>query len=78
MTIAHPRGQGPVFFWVKLSGLSSHTSTDDHKLYRTAGMIENLAQGDPSRNGKDGLIARRCNYRGLSEARARKLKSAFG
>ncbi|MGI9088122.1 MAG: thiamine pyrophosphate-dependent enzyme [Chthoniobacterales bacterium] len=46
--IAHMRaGNGPVFFWVKMERLSSHTSSDDHKLYRSAEEIENLEKGDP-------------------------------
>jgi len=36
-------GGGPVFFWVNMERLSSHTSSDDHKLYRTA---EELAEGE--------------------------------
>ncbi|HSV63005.1 MAG TPA: thiamine pyrophosphate-dependent enzyme [Chthoniobacterales bacterium] len=36
-------GGGPVFFWVNMERLSSHTSSDDHKLYRTA---EELAAGE--------------------------------
>ncbi|MEP6976194.1 MAG: thiamine pyrophosphate-dependent enzyme, partial [Spartobacteria bacterium] len=55
---AHLRaGKGPVFFWVKMERLSSHTSSDDHKLYRTAEEIENLAAGDPLTKWKDRLIA---------------------
>ena len=37
--------------------LSSHTSSDDHKLYRSAEEIENLAEGDPLAKWKDVLIA---------------------
>src|SRR5438477_4674998 len=29
-------GNGPAFFWVNMERLSSHTSSDDHKLYRSA------------------------------------------
>ncbi|MGI8431514.1 MAG: thiamine pyrophosphate-dependent enzyme, partial [Chthoniobacterales bacterium] len=50
-------GQGPVFFWVKMERLSSHTSSDDHKLYRSAAEIEALAQGDPLTKWKERLIA---------------------
>src|SRR5205807_87239 len=33
---AHIReGKGPVFFWVMMERLSSHTSSDDHRLYRS-------------------------------------------
>ena len=36
--------------------LSSHTSSDDHKLYRSAEEIENLPEGDPLTKWKDRLI----------------------
>ena len=56
--IAHLRaGKGPVFFWVKMERLSSHTSSDDHKLYRAAEEIENLAEGDPLTKWKESLVA---------------------
>ena len=56
--IAHLRaGKGPVFFWVTMERLSSHTSSDDHKLYRSEEEIENLAEGDPLAKWKDVLIA---------------------
>ncbi len=55
---AHLRAdKGPVFFWVKMERLSSHTSSDDHKLYRTAEEIEKLSEGDPLEKFKDRLIA---------------------
>ncbi|MEO6872387.1 MAG: thiamine pyrophosphate-dependent dehydrogenase E1 component subunit alpha, partial [Chthoniobacterales bacterium] len=50
-------GNGPIFFWVKMERLSSHTSSDDHKLYRSAAEIEALAQGDPVTKWKERLIA---------------------
>ena len=56
--IAHLRaGKGPVFFWVTMERLSSHTSSDDQKLYRSAEEIANLAEADPLTNWKDRLIA---------------------
>ncbi|MEO7723977.1 MAG: thiamine pyrophosphate-dependent enzyme [Chthoniobacterales bacterium] len=55
---AHLRaGKGPIFFWVKMERLSSHTSSDDHKLYRTVEEIEKLAEGDPLTKYKEQLIA---------------------
>jgi 2-oxoisovalerate dehydrogenase E1 component len=55
--IAHLRaGKGPVFLWVNMERLSSHTSSDDHKLYRSAEEIDNLAEGDPLTKWKDRLI----------------------
>jgi 2-oxoisovalerate dehydrogenase E1 component len=50
-------GQGPVFFWVRMERLSSHTSSDDHKLYRSAEEIEALDQCDPLKCWKEQLIA---------------------
>jgi len=56
--IAHLRAdKGPVFFWVTMERLSSHTSSDDHKLYRTEEEIENLPKCDPLTKWKDRLIA---------------------
>ncbi len=48
--IAHMRaGKGPVFFWVKMERLSSHTSSDDQKLYRSEEELKNLEKADPIR-----------------------------
>jgi len=49
-------GSGPFFFWVKMERLSSHTSSDDHKLYRDAEELENLEKCDPLLCWKDRLI----------------------
>lgn len=40
-------GEGPVFLWVKVERLSSHTSSDDHTLYRSKEDIAALAHRDP-------------------------------
>jgi 2-oxoisovalerate dehydrogenase E1 component len=50
-------GDGPSFFWVVMERLSSHTSSDDHKLYRSAEDIANLAKSDPLTKWRDELIA---------------------
>src|SRR5262245_2870646 len=50
-------GKGSGFFWVTMERLSSHTRSDDHKLYRAAEEIENLAAADPLAKWKDALIA---------------------
>ncbi|HEX4667216.1 MAG TPA: thiamine pyrophosphate-dependent enzyme, partial [Chthoniobacterales bacterium] len=56
--ITHLRaGKGPVFFWVKMERLSSHTSSDDHKLYRSAEEIAGLSEADPLTKWRDQLIA---------------------
>jgi 2-oxoisovalerate dehydrogenase E1 component len=55
--ISHLRaGKGPVFFWVNMERLSSHTSSDDHKLYRSAEEIENLTESDPLTKWKAALV----------------------
>src|ERR1700719_3651884 len=50
-------GGGPVFFWVKMERLSSHTSSDDQKLYRSAEELEMLDKCDPLKCWKDQLTA---------------------
>jgi 2-oxoisovalerate dehydrogenase E1 component len=50
-------GSGPVFFWVMMERLSSHTSSDDQKLYRSAEELEGLEKCDPLKCWKDQLIA---------------------
>jgi 2-oxoisovalerate dehydrogenase E1 component len=49
-------GGGPFFFWVKMERLSSHTSSDDQKLYRAAEELEDLEKCDPLICWKDQLI----------------------
>ena len=49
-------GNGPVFFWIKMERLSSHTSSDDQKLYRSAEELEGLEKCDPLKCWKDKLI----------------------
>src|SRR5437588_1668482 len=50
-------GDGPVFFWIKMERLSSHTSSDDQKLYRSAEELRELEKCDPLKCWKDQLIA---------------------
>src|SRR5438046_704809 len=55
---AHIRaGNGPVFFWAMMERLSSHTSSDDQKLYRTADELKKCEECDPLRKWKERLIA---------------------
>ena len=49
-------GGGPEFIWVKLERLSSHTSSDDHTLYRSKEDIASLEQHDPVRTLKQQMI----------------------
>ena len=49
-------GQGPVFLWVRVERLSSHTSSDDHTLYRSKEDIASLEHHDPIRELKQQMI----------------------
>ncbi len=49
-------GSGPFFFWIKMERLSSHTSSDDQKLYRSAEELEKLAKFDPLECWRNQLI----------------------
>ncbi|HTL67795.1 MAG TPA: thiamine pyrophosphate-dependent enzyme [Lacunisphaera sp.] len=49
-------GRGPVFLWVRVERLSSHTSSDDHSLYRSKEDLASLEQADPIRNLKLRMI----------------------
>ncbi|HEY0368193.1 MAG TPA: thiamine pyrophosphate-dependent enzyme, partial [Chthoniobacterales bacterium] len=50
-------GGGPRFFWIDMERLSSHTSSDDQKLYRTAEELTACEQRDPLRVWSERLIA---------------------
>ncbi|MEY2563362.1 MAG: 2-oxoisovalerate dehydrogenase component [Verrucomicrobiota bacterium] len=50
-------GHGPAFFWVNMERLSSHTSSDDHKLYRSADELAECEKCDPLRVWSERLIA---------------------
>ena len=49
-------GGGPFFFWIKMERLSSHTSSDDQKLYRSAEELQDLEKCDPLICWRDRLI----------------------
>ena len=49
-------GGGPFFFWIKMERLSSHTSSDDQKLYRSADELADLEKCDPLTSWKEQLI----------------------
>jgi len=49
-------GGGPSFFWIKMERLSSHTSSDDQKLYRSAEELQALENSDPLKYWRDQLI----------------------
>src|SRR5438876_4888319 len=49
-------GNGPFFFWINMERLSSHTSSDDQKLYRSAEELRALEKFDPLKCWKDLLI----------------------
>src|SRR3954463_7583979 len=49
-------GGGPSFFWVNMERLSSHTSSDDHKLYRSAEELAECEKCDPLKFWSETLI----------------------
>jgi 2-oxoisovalerate dehydrogenase E1 component len=49
-------GGGPRFFWIDMERLSSHTSSDDQKLYRTAEELTACEKRDPLRRWSERLI----------------------
>src|SRR5213082_1752518 len=49
-------GSGPFFFWITMERLSSHTSSDDQKLYRSEEELHSLEKFDPLKYWKDQLI----------------------
>ncbi len=51
------RGDGPTILWCDLDRLSSHTSSDDHRVYRPLEEIEEMALRDPIRLLAEELIA---------------------
>jgi 2-oxoisovalerate dehydrogenase E1 component len=50
------RGDGPTLMWCDLDRLSSHTSSDDHRVYRDLADIEEMAKRDPIRLLAEELI----------------------
>ncbi len=50
-------GGGPAFLWLMLERLSSHTSSDDQKIYRSSAELATLGERDPLNVLKHQLIA---------------------
>ncbi|QYM79585.1 2-oxo acid dehydrogenase subunit E2 [Horticoccus luteus] len=50
-------GRGPVLLWAKMERLSSHTSSDDHAIYRSKEELATLEQRDPIKLLRQQLIA---------------------
>jgi len=50
-------GEGPVFLWMKLERLTSHTSSDDQKIYRSSEELSTLSERDPLKVLKGQMIA---------------------
>ena len=51
------KGKGPVFIWSKVLRMSSHSSADDHRNYRSEEELEDLEKKDPIRQFREHLIA---------------------
>jgi 2-oxoisovalerate dehydrogenase E1 component len=74
-------GGGPVFFWVNMERLSSHTSSDDHKLYRSAEELAECEKCDPLKCWsetliKDGIITAD-DYAKLGQEIKERIRSEF-
>ncbi len=50
-------GHGPAMLWIQTERLASHTSSDDHKLYRSAEDLARLGDHDPIAVFKKQLVA---------------------
>ncbi|MDB6126646.1 MAG: bfmBAB [Verrucomicrobia bacterium] len=50
-------GQGPILLWARMERLSSHTSSDDHAIYRTKEDLATLSERDPLMTLKAQLVA---------------------
>lgn len=50
-------GDGPTLVWFDIDRLSSHTSSDDHRVYREADDIAEMAERDPIKILRDELVA---------------------
>ena len=66
-------GEGPTVLWCDLDRLSSHTSSDDHRVYREADDIAAMQDRDPIKLLKDELIA----AGELTEADFEKMQAEF-
>lgn len=51
-------GDGPVILWCDLDRMCSHTSSDDHRVYRSKEEIESMFAADPIQAFSDRLIER--------------------
>lgn len=51
-------GDGPVILWCELDRLCSHTSSDDHRVYRSKEEIESMFAADPIQRFSERLIER--------------------
>jgi 2-oxoisovalerate dehydrogenase E1 component len=75
-------GEGPAFFWVNMERLSSHTSSDDHKLYRSAEELAECEKCDPLRVWSERLISEgvisSAEYEKLDKEIKERIRKEFG
>jgi 2-oxoisovalerate dehydrogenase E1 component len=64
------RGEGPTLLWVELDRLTSHTNSDDHRIYRSKAEIALMKERDPVTSYAASLIASGA----LDEAQVRALQ----
>ncbi|MGZ5005156.1 MAG: alpha-ketoacid dehydrogenase subunit alpha/beta, partial [Chthoniobacterales bacterium] len=74
-------GKGPRFFWVNMERLSSHTSSDDQKLYRSAEELAGCEKCDPLRRWSERLIAEKiisaADYEALDKEIKERIRKEF-
>lgn len=75
-------GGGPFFLWVTMERLSSHTSSDDQRLYRSDEELRALEKFDPLKCWKDRLIEERIitaeEYAKLDEQIKERVRREYG
>ncbi|MFL6526980.1 MAG: thiamine pyrophosphate-dependent enzyme [Chthoniobacterales bacterium] len=74
-------GSGPHFLWVRMERLSSHTSSDDQKLYRSAEELAECEKCDPLKRWKDRLVTEKiiseADYEKLNEEVKERIRREF-
>jgi 2-oxoisovalerate dehydrogenase E1 component len=74
-------GAGPQFIWCRTERISSHSSADDHRKYRSAEELASLDGKDPINRLRDDLVAsgamNRADFDALREAIEQEVRTAY-
>ncbi len=75
------RGDGPSVLWIELDRLTSHTNSDDHRVYREAGDITSMQERDPVTLFANAMIKRNAltleGYDAMRDEARRSANTAF-